>query len=142
MCWAKLELGADLMMDIGNLYTAALPAWNAAGFTEAADSAANLSGTQFMLFGYGSGDAAEVIPMQVCDDWRDAAKRIGFRLAQQDAIDIDQGQYENLHDFGHCDSLEPPRRPLFSLDRVGTEKSGDYQDFGIEYYQVHGAAGT
>ena len=31
----KLRLGSDAMLDLGNLYTAALPAWMAAGFEQA-----------------------------------------------------------------------------------------------------------
>ena len=33
----KLALGSDTMLDLGNLYTAALPAWMAAGFEQALD---------------------------------------------------------------------------------------------------------
>lgn len=130
-----LELGSDLMMDIGNLYTAALPAWMAAGFTEAFSGEEDFSGQHFLLFGYGSGDAAEVIPMTVCESWREAAAPIGFVEAEQDAIDLDQSHYEQLHDFGFCEDLEEPARLLFALDRIGSEKSGEYQDFGIEYYR-------
>lgn len=132
-----LELGSDLMMDFGNLYTAALPAWMAAGFTEAAAGDEDLSGKQFLLFGYGSGDAAEVIPMEVCQTWREAAAPIGFVAAEQDAIDLRREQYEALHDFGFCESLPEPAGLLFLLDRIGTEKSGDYQDYGIEYYRCN-----
>lgn len=134
---SRLELGSDLMMDIGNLYTAALPAWIAAGFTEAADSDADISGEQFLLFGYGSGDAAEAIPMRACAGWREAAAHIGFVAAEQDAIDLRQEQYEQLHDFGYCEDLPEPARLLFALDRIGTEKSGEYQDYGIEYYRCN-----
>ena len=96
-----------------------------------------ITGEHFLLFGYGSGDAAEVIPMQACDSWREAAAPIGFVQAEQDSIDLTRDQYEQLHDFGFCEDLPEPARLLFALDRIGNEKTGDYQDFGIEYYRCN-----
>ena len=133
----RLQLGSDLMMDIGNLYTAALPAWIAAGFTEAVAEDMDIANKQFLIFGYGSGDAAEVIPMQASDSWKEAAAHIGFVAAEQGAMDLQQDQYEHLHDFGFCERLAEPAHLLFALDRIGAEKSGEYQDFGIEYYRCN-----
>ena len=76
-------LGREAVQDIGNLYTASLPAWLAAGMEEAASSGQALTGTRILALGYGSGDAAEAIPMQVQPDWQSAASRIGFAYAGQ-----------------------------------------------------------
>ena len=74
----KMALGSDAMLDLGNLYTAALPAWMAAGFEQALDENIELAGQEILTLGYGSGDAAEIIPMRVTDTWREAAKLINF----------------------------------------------------------------
>ena len=72
----KLALGSDTMLDLGNLYTAALPAWIAAGFEQAADENRLTAGEEILTLGYGSGDAAEVIPFIVAENWREATAAI------------------------------------------------------------------
>ncbi|HEX6259399.1 MAG TPA: hypothetical protein VFZ51_02010, partial [Woeseiaceae bacterium] len=69
----KLALGSDTMLDLGNLYTAALPAWIAAGFEQALDEGRDLQGEELLTLGYGSGDAAEVIPFFAAEQWQKAA---------------------------------------------------------------------
>lgn len=129
------SLGAETMAHVGNLYTAALPAWVAAGFQDAAGGRRSLDDGEVLLMGYGSGDAAEAIPALVCDGWRDAAQRIDFASALRGAIDIDREQYESLHDTGVAEGLAAPVGQLFRLERVGRQTSGPFVDFGIEYYE-------
>jgi hydroxymethylglutaryl-CoA synthase len=90
----KLALGSDMMLDLGNLYTAALPAWLAAGFEQALDEGRELEGEELLTLGYGSGDAAEVIPFFVSKRWREATARIGFSAAMELAVDLTAAQYE------------------------------------------------
>lgn len=63
----KLTLGSDTMLDLGNLYTAALPAWIAAGFEQALEEESLKAGDEVPTLGYGSGDAAEVIPFTMAN---------------------------------------------------------------------------
>ena len=51
----KMKLGSDTMLDLGNLYTAALPAWMAAGFEQALDENSLEAGQEVLTLGYGSG---------------------------------------------------------------------------------------
>ena len=51
----KLFLGSDKMLDLGNLYTAALPAWIAAGFEQALNDNLLEAGEEVLTLGYGSG---------------------------------------------------------------------------------------
>ena len=134
--------GAERMMDIGNLYTAALPAWLAAGLEHAAEAGAELAGRDVLLLGYGSGDAAESIPAQVAPGWERAAARIGFDRSLVGAIDLTQAQYESLHDHGVADGLDEPTGQLFELARVGHRRDGDFVDFGIEYYRYRASSAT
>ena len=60
-----MSLGADRMMDLGNLYTASLPAWIAAGFVDALDKGICLDAADLLTLGYGSGDAAEAVLIAV-----------------------------------------------------------------------------
>src|SRR5690606_40727951 len=60
----KMGLGSEGARDLGNLYSAALPAWIAAGFEEAVQTGKELAGSPMVMVGYGSGDAAEAIPMR------------------------------------------------------------------------------
>jgi hydroxymethylglutaryl-CoA synthase len=134
----KLALGSDAMLDLGNLYTAALPAWMAAGFEQAADEGRDLAGKEILTLGYGSGDAAEVIPLIVADQWREAAASMKFADAMEFAIDLTQKQYEDLHDGRRVSGLDYIARDEFVIDRVGGTDQRHFQDLGIEYYRYVG----
>ncbi len=131
----KLALGSDTMLDLGNLYTAALPAWMAAGFEEALDEGRELAGEELLTFGYGSGDAAEVIPLFVADGWRDATARIRFAESMKFAVDLSERQYAALHEGRRVTDLEYLPRDEFVIDKVGDADHRQFQDLGIEYYR-------
>ena len=131
------RLGTEEMLEVGNLYTASLPAWMAAGLEEAARTGMDLSGRRILTLGYGSGDAAEAIPMVVMPDWQSAAARIGFTRALADPVDLDAEGYAALHD-GHA--FENPlahQDGVFYIDRIGAREA-HFDDSGIEYYRYHG----
>ncbi|NIR59387.1 MAG: hydroxymethylglutaryl-CoA synthase family protein, partial [Gammaproteobacteria bacterium] len=102
----KMSLGAGTVRELGNLYSAALPAWIGAGLEEAAERGIDLLGRPMVAIGYGSGDAAEAIPIAVAPGWHEAAARIGIARALEDAIDLDRAQYEALHDGDEMPGLE------------------------------------
>ncbi|MDH6236385.1 hydroxymethylglutaryl-CoA synthase [Cryobacterium sp. CG_9.6] len=132
---AKLWLGAEAMQDLGNLYTAALPAWLAAGLAQAHKDGLEIAGQEWLALGYGSGDAAEAIPLRVAAGWKQAAAKINFDAALRDPIDLTEAQYLALHE-GHPTDL-PPLVPSdeFVIDHVGTRNGPDFYDLGIEYYR-------
>lgn len=130
---SRLQLGATAMRDVGNLYSAALPAWLAAGLDEAAHSELDLGGKEILTIGYGSGDAAEAMPMRVRPQWREAARRIHFHASFDGAHDLEQDDYECLHESGHLPSTAPGSE--FLIDRVGSGSRNDFDDLGIEYYR-------
>ena len=132
---AKMNLGADLAMDLGNLYTAALPAWLAAGFTDALEQKLDLAGSLLLAVGYGSGDAAEAIPLRVAERWQEATARIGFREALASPINLEQAQYEALHDGRDVPDLTFDPRGEFVISRVGEIHEAAFQDLGVEYYE-------
>jgi hydroxymethylglutaryl-CoA synthase len=134
----KLALGSDMMLDLGNLYTAALPAWMAAGFEQAADEGRELAGEEILTLGYGSGDAAEVIPITVSDQWRSATESIRFAEAMDFSIDLTQQQYECLHDGRHVSGLDYVARDEFIIEKVGHTDQRHFKDLGIEYYRYVG----
>jgi hydroxymethylglutaryl-CoA synthase len=131
----KMALGSDTMLDLGNLYTAALPAWMAAGFEQALDEDSLSAGEEVLTLGYGSGDAAEVIPFFMADGWREATARIHFGDAMQLAVDLDREQYEALHDGRRVTGLSYVPRNEFVIDRVGGTDERHFADLGIEYYK-------
>lgn len=132
---AKLSLGSTGMRDLGNLYTAALPAWMATGFEQALQDDIELAGQEILTLGYGSGDAAEVIPMTVADDWREATRRMHFEQAMANGIDVTQSQYEALHDGKHAPDLPAATGEGFIVTNVGLATEQKFQDIGIEYYR-------
>ncbi len=136
----KMRLGANGMRELGNLYTAALPAWLAAGFEEARAEGADLAGKTLLAVGYGSGDAAESIPLQVVQGWEEAAAKIGFARALEGAVELSREQYERRHD-GHELDVSYDTRGEFVVERVGDRLTGDVQDVGIEYYRYVPEAG-
>lgn len=131
----KLALGSDPMLDLGNLYTAALPAWMCAGIEEAYLEGRNLDNCELLTFGYGSGDAAEVIPFHVVPGWEAQAARIAFGTALESARDLTQSQYETLHDGHRIAALDANGADEFVIERVGTDTGARFQDIGIEYYR-------
>jgi len=131
----KLALGSDTMLDLGNLYTAALPAWIAAGFEQAADENLDMAGEELLTLGYGSGDAAEVIPFIVADEWRDATAAIGFGESMEFAVDLSEEQYVALHAGRRPPNLDYLPKNEFIVDKVGRTDERQFQDVGIEYYR-------
>lgn len=131
----KLALGSDTMLDLGNLYTAALPAWMAAGFEQAVDERRDLAGEEMLTLGYGSGDAAEVIPLIIAEDWREATAKILFADSMKFAVDLNQRQYADLHDGRRATGLDYLPKAEFVIDKVGHTDQRQFQDIGIEYYR-------
>jgi hydroxymethylglutaryl-CoA synthase len=84
--------------------------------------------------GYGSGDAAEAIPLQVSKGWRKAAEKIGFARALDNGIELTREQYEQRHDGVEIDVGYVPSGE-FVVERVGHRVTGDFQDIGVEYYR-------
>jgi hydroxymethylglutaryl-CoA synthase len=131
---SKMSLGSDIMKEIGNVYCAALPAWMAAGMEEAAQLGSDLTGGKVLAVGYGSGDAAEAIPMRVVPGWEGAARRIGFEQALESPQNLTREQYEALHDSGTAEGLTDPDDG-FVIDSIGTNTNPRLSDEGIEYYR-------
>ena len=132
---SKMSLGAEPMKDIGNVYCAALPAWMAAGLEQAAREGTELAGKDILAVGYGSGDAAEALPMRLVDGWQAAASRIGFMEALKHWQPLTRSQYESLHDDGAAHGLEEPDNG-FVVDTVGDASNPAFSDEGIEYYRL------
>ena len=131
----KLALGSDTMLDLGNLYTAALPAWMAAGLEQALDENSLRAGEEVLTLGYGSGDAAEVIPFYIADDWREATAAIGFARAMSTAVDLNFDQYVALHDGRRPGDLDYVPKAEFIIEHVGRSDERHFSDLGIEYYR-------
>ena len=134
----KLALGSDTMLDLGNLYTAALPAWMAAGFEQALAEGSLETGEEILTLGYGSGDAAEVIPFFMAEGWREATRKIGFADAMKLSVDLSMEQYIALHDGRRVNGLDYVPRNEFVIDRVGRSDERHFADAGIEYYRYVG----
>jgi hydroxymethylglutaryl-CoA synthase len=126
------------MLDLGNLYTAALPAWMAAGFEQALDEDSLQPGEEVLTLGYGSGDAAEVIPFFMAERWREATEAIGFANVMNHAVDLSFEQYKALHDGRRPQGLDYVPKNEFIIDHVGTAVERHFSDLGIEYYRYVG----
>jgi hydroxymethylglutaryl-CoA synthase len=130
----KMRLGSDAMKELGNLYTAALPAWLAAGFEQAAQEGLALEGQTILCIGYGSGDAAEAIPMTIVAGFATAAAKIGVAQALAGAVELSREQYEKRHDGADVEVLYAPHGE-FVVERVGERTDAEFQDIGVEYYR-------
>ena len=75
------------------------------------------------------------IPFFVAPGWREAASKIGFADALLQAVDLDQAQYETLHDGGVPTDLHPVIEKGFVIDAVGGQQDRQFSDYGIEYYK-------
>ncbi|MCP4091649.1 MAG: hydroxymethylglutaryl-CoA synthase family protein [Gammaproteobacteria bacterium] len=134
---AKISLGSKRMEELGNLYTGALPAWFAAGLEEAASKGTDLNNKELLLMGYGSGDAAEAIPVKVVPGWQTAVQKIDMAGAMAEAINLTKDQYLSLREGRDelCSDFAPKEE--FVVDRVGTSDDEGFQDKGIEYYRYN-----
>ncbi|HYJ07728.1 MAG TPA: hypothetical protein VEX18_01930 [Polyangiaceae bacterium] len=130
----KMGLGSEPVKDLGNLYSAALPAWIAAGLEEAAAKGLQLGDAPMVAVGYGSGDAAEALPLFVAPGFETAAARIGFVRALQGSVTLSREQYEALHDGTEVPSLAYTLKGEFAIARVGKQYGPSFQDLGVEYY--------
>jgi hydroxymethylglutaryl-CoA synthase len=133
----KMSLGSMNVRGLGNLYSAALPSWLAAGFEEAAERKLDLAHRPMVAVGYGSGDAAEAWPIRAVSGWTAAAERIGVKRATEGAIDLTREQYEALHD-GHAVDIEYVPQDEFVISHVGEKYDASFQDLGVEYYKYVG----
>ena len=82
-----------------------------------------------------SGDAAEVIPMRVSENWRSAAKKINFSDAMNFAIDLNKKQYFDMHEGLDSKDLDYAKKNEFVIDQVGDINRKNYQNFGIEFHR-------
>jgi hydroxymethylglutaryl-CoA synthase len=131
---ARMTLGQSAMEELGNLYTGALPAWLAAGLEEAAVSGTAID-AEILLIGYGSGDAAEAIPLHLVEDWQQAALKVKMAEATADPINLSKEQYTAIREGKALDNLNYQPHAEFIIDRVGSLREDDFQDSGIEYYR-------
>lgn len=131
----KIQLGAEDMLELGNLYTAALPAWLAAGLEDARTTNVPLENKKVLLVGYGSGDAADAIPMRIVPGWQSATESVCFHESLEPSIDLSHDQYLALRDRGETAGLVYAPSNEFVVDRVGSEITPIFQDAGIEYYR-------
>lgn len=128
------DLGNEQMKEVGNLYTASLPAWMAAGIEQAVAQNSDLTDASILTIGYGSGDAAEIIPMRFVEGWQEAASKIQFSETMDGAHDIAETEYAALHD-ADMTSLVTNSEGVFHIDRVG-KGDASFDDRGIEYYRL------
>ena len=134
----KTTMGQDAMMEVGNIYSAALPAWIAAGLEQAQLDNVDLAGKAVLAIGYGSGDAADSLPLRVVPGWENAARRIGFASALAQPVDLTQEQYETLHDGVAGWSVNSPERckqfVIESTGEVSPTVKDRLCDVGLDYY--------
>ena len=97
-----------------------------------------MAGEEMLTLGYGSGDAAEVIPLTVADDWRDATAKIRFADTMEFAVDLNEQQYADLHDGRRVTGLAYLPKDEFIIEKIGRTDHRQFQDVGIEYYRYVG----
>ena len=141
----QTTLGVAAMQEVGNLYTASLPAWLAAGLEQAAKDGLDLAGQQILTIGYGSGDAAEAIPLEFVPGWETPAAKIGFAASLDQAVTLSKDEYQDLHDGADtAKTLPTPEiaQEAFYIDRIGGPSADGanpkVDDAGVEYYALNG----
>lgn len=131
----SLGAGEPVMRALGNLYTAALPAWLATGLAAGYAGSQDLTGQQWLAVGYGSGDAAELLALTVARGWRDAAAGLTPEAALDGASDLDVERYQALHGGGGSVARNTPVANAFVIDSVGELDGPDWADAGVATYR-------
>ncbi len=130
-----LRFGDDDVKELGNLYTASLPAWLACGLADAATRPRDLASDRILAIGYGSGDAAEVLPCTLVAGWQEAAQRIDVQATLAESHNLSKAGYAALH-AGIPDSQLPAASSgRFLIESIGEREDERFQDIGIERYQ-------
>ena len=132
---SKLKLGNELTKEMGNIYSGSIFAWLAAGLEDSMKNGKTLNGKDALLIGYGSGDAAEVIPISFTQNCCENERNIKYSAAFSNPVNLDHNQYIKLRTNKVLEGIENKHSKGFIVSKVGTEESTDFQDAGIEYYE-------
>ena len=132
---SKIKLGNDLTKEMGNIYSGSIFAWLAAGIEDSMKNGKDLNGKDGLLIGYGSGDAAEVIPISFTQDCCDKESNIKYSSAFSEPVNLNHKQYIKLRTNKILEGVESRKSKGFVVSKVGKEESTDFQDAGIEYYE-------
>ena len=87
------------------------------------------------MIGYGSGDAAEVIPIFFVEGWQNSAKLTPFSSAFESFINLTHKQYLKLRSEKTTNGIDYHLKNEFVIRKIGSEERVDFQDAGIEYYE-------
>ena len=132
---SKIKLGNELTKEMGNIYSGSIFAWLAAGIEDSMKNGKDLNGKDGLLIGYGSGDAAEVIPISFTQDCCDKESNIKYSSAFSEPVNLTHKQYIKLRTNKILEGVESRKSKGFIVSKVGKEESTDFQDAGIEYYE-------
>ena len=132
---SKIKLGNELTKEMGNIYSGSIFAWLAAGIEDSIKNGKDLNGKDGLLIGYGSGDAAEVIPISFTQDCCDKESNIKYSSAFSEPVNLNHKQYIKLRTNKILEGVESRKSKGFVVSKVGKEESTDFQDAGIEYYE-------
>ena len=132
---SKIKLGNELTKEMGNIYSGSIFAWLAAGIEDSMKNGKDLNGKDGLLIGYGSGDAAEVIPISFTQDCCDKENNIKYSSAFSEPVNLNHKQYIKLRTNKILEGVESRKSKGFVVSKVGKEESTDFQDAGIEYYE-------
>ena len=132
---SKIKLGNELTKEMGNIYSGSIFAWLAAGIEDSMKNGKTLNGKDGLLIGYGSGDAAEVIPISFTQDCCDKKSNIKYSSAFSEPVNLNHKQYIKLRTNKILEGVESKKSKGFVVSKVGKEESTDFQDAGIEYYE-------
>ena len=129
---AKCGAGRGVVRQLGNLYSASLPAWMGAAFEEAAEAPDGEEGSEVLLLGYGSGDASLAVMGRLVPGWQSSARALGFSKGLAGALDIDRESYERAHD--RIEEIAVPVEGEVMLSGLGDGESFGFDDRGIPRY--------
>ena len=76
-----------------------------------------------LLFGYGSGDAAEVIPIRFVENWKEAAFKAKFSNAFLDSYDLSKEEYRSLRTQKKPNVINHKLKNQFIVEKIGISTS-------------------
>ena len=132
---SKLSFGSALTTEMGNIYSGSVFGCLSAGLEDALENGIDLSNEEALMIGYGSGDAAEVIPIFFVEGWQESAKLTPFSSAFESYINLTHKQYLKLRSEKTTNGIDYNLKNEFVVRKIGSEERLDFQDAGIEYYE-------
>jgi len=129
----KLWSSNNALNEIGNIYSGSVFACIASALEESQRKQLDIANENWLAVGYGSGNAADILPMRVSKSWAHNADKINFSSSLDQFKNLKEEEYVKLHELKYNLDFRPPKKG-FKINIFGNECAEAYTDKDIASY--------